>query len=115
MWSDLWSQFAALAGTLLLLGALAKTRPGKALIKNNVTDPYRDWLRGIHAPMEKSLGEMNTKLYELADYMDYEFSANGGGSLRDRVNAGVKAAGGPEDPRAAGESDAERDSPDLLH
>lgn len=117
VWSDLWSQFAALAGTLLLVGALAKTRPGRALIKNNVTDPYRDWLKGIHAPMEQSLGEMNTKLYELADYMDYEFSANGGSSLRDRVNAGVAAAGGPEDPRAAGDehSESERESPDLLH
>lgn len=99
MLAELWAQFAALAGCILLLGALAKTRPGRALIKHNVTEPYRQWLEGIHAPLQESIGEVNAKLYELADTLNYEFEANGGGSLRDRVNEGVRASGGSEDPR----------------
>lgn len=98
VWSDLWSQFAAWAGTLLLVGALAKTRPGRALIKNNITDPYRTWLEGIHAPLEKSIDGVNDRLYELAKSLDYEFSANSGNSLRDRVDVVARTVGAADSP-----------------
>lgn len=108
-WSDLWAQFAALAGSLLLLGALAKTRPGKAFIRNNVTQPFAKWLHGILQPTNDRIDGIHLRLYELADTLGYEFSANGGGSLRDRVNAGVEAAGGAPDPLKS------EDPEDLLH
>lgn len=97
-WSDLWSQFASLGATLLLLVALSKVPFIQTLARRNVSDPFREWLREILHPTNVRIDKVNARVSELADYLDYEFSANGGGSMRDRVNAGVEAAGGPEDP-----------------
>lgn len=101
-WSDLWSQFASLGATLLLLAALSKVPFIQTLAHRNVSDPFREWLKEILHPTNVRIDKVNARVSELADYLDYEFSANGGGSMRDRVNASVEAAGGPEDPRAMG-------------
>ena len=101
-WSDLWSQFAALGASLLLLAALSKVPFIRTLFRRNVSDPFREWMADILHPTNERIDKVNARVCELADYLDYEFSANGGGSMRDRVNAGVQAAGGPEDPRGLG-------------
>lgn len=102
VWSDLWSQFAALAAALLLLAALSKVPFIQTLFRRNVSDPFREWLKEVLHPTNMRIDKVNARVSELADYLDYEFSANGGSSMRDRVNAGVEAAGGPEDPRSIG-------------
>ncbi len=98
VWSDLWAQFAAWAGSLLLIGALAKTAPGKALIRNNATDPFREWLSDILKPTNDRIDGVNERLYELADTLEYEFKANSGNSLRDRVDVVARTVGAADSP-----------------
>ena len=100
--NDLWAQFVSIATTVILVATLSKLSFVRAFFHRNVSEPFRSWLHMTLEPTNERIDGVNSRLYELAKHLDYEFSANGGGSLRDRVNAGVEAAGGPEDPRSVG-------------
>lgn len=107
--SGLWAQFVALATTVILLATLSKLSFVRALFRRNVSEPFRSWLHTTLEPTNERIDGVNSRLYELAQHLDYEFSANGGGSLRDRVNEAVQASGGPPDPLKAPSRDRGRD------
>ncbi len=94
----LWAQFVTIATTVILLATLFKLPFIKALFRRNVSEPFRLWLHTTLEPTNERIDGVNSRLYELAKHLDYEFSANGGGSLRDRVNEAVQASGGAPDP-----------------
>lgn len=99
--SGLWAQFVTLATTVILLATLSKLPFVKALFRRNVSEPFRAWLHTTLEPTNERIDGVNSRLYELAQHLNYEFSANGGGSLRDRVNEAVEASGGAPDPLKA--------------
>ena len=103
--SGLWAQFVALATTVILVATLSKLPLVKALFRRNVSEPFRSWLHTTLEPTNDRIDGVNSRLYELAQHLDYEFSANGGGSLRDRVNEAVEASGGPPDPLKSADHD----------
>lgn len=107
--SGLWEQFVATATTVILVATLSKLSFVRALFHRNVSEPFRSWLHMTLEPTNERIDGVNSRLYELAKHLDYEFSANGGGSLRDRVNEAVQASGGPPDPLKAPRRDQDRD------
>lgn len=107
--NDLWAQFVAIATTVVLVATLSKISFVKALFRRNVSEPFRSWVHTTLEPTNERIDGINERLYELANHLDYEFSANGGGSLRDRVNEAVQASGGPPDPLKASSRDRDRD------
>ena len=105
MIADLWAQFTALGSTIILVYGLSKVPWVRTLWYRNVVEPVKAFIeRQLHPLHEKAdaiqeqVTSNHDKLYELAGLLDYEFRANGGNSMRDRVNAAVTAAGGIPDP-----------------
>jgi len=78
-WSDIWSQFAALAASFLLLVGLSKVPLVQTLFRRNVSGPFREWVTEILHPTNERIDGVNSRLYELAKHLHYEFSANGAG------------------------------------
>lgn len=112
--SDLYAQFMALSGLIVLLYGLSKVPFVRSLFHRNITMPFREWLADILKPTNDSIRQVNDevqgvrdRLYELADTLNYEFKANGGGSLRDRVNDVAATVGAQPDPLRGGR--------DVLH
>ena len=96
--TSLWAQFAALATSILLLAALSKLRFVRALWRRNVAAPFAEWIEHLLAPLHHKADRLDSRLNEVASFLDYEFKNNGGNSLRDRVDEAVAASGGAPAP-----------------
>lgn len=97
--ADLWAQFAALASTILLVYGLSKVPPVRALFRRNIADPFAGWLAHLLEPVRAEIADVRAdmsgvheRLYEVAEFLDYQFKANGGNSLRDRVDIAANAS-----------------------
>lgn len=101
-WTDVAESLGGLtlwgASTVVLFSTLSKVKVVRNLVKRNVLDPFWEKVEKVLHPLHVKIDRTERRVNELAEALDYQFRPNGGNSLRDRVDAGVEAAGGPPPP-----------------